>query len=97
MFKVRNYRVFEVPLEFHLKHPPQQRPKLRLFRDGWLAAYWLLVVPSLVMSGFLLIGNNPSTVSPTLGLVLLIGALHLAGALLLVWALPIYRLSLIHI
>ena len=74
MFKVRNYRVFEVPLEFHLKHPPQQRPKLRLFRDGWLAAYWLLVVPSLVMSGFLLIGNNPSTVSPTLGLVLLIGA-----------------------
>lgn len=91
MFKTRNYRVFEVPLEFHLKYPPQERPKLRLFRDGWLAAYWLLVVPSLVMSVFLLVGNNPSLVSPTLGLVLLIGALHLAGALLCVWALPIYR------
>ena len=72
MFKARNYRVFEVPREFHLQHPPQARPKLRLFRDGWMVAYWLLLIPSLVMSGFLLIGNNPSKVSSTLGLVLLI-------------------------
>lgn len=91
MFKTRNYRVFEVPREFHLQHPPQARPKLRLFRDGWMVAYWLLLIPSLVMSGFLLIGNNPSKVSSTLGLVLLIGAAHLAGVLVCIRLLPIYK------
>lgn len=91
MFKPRNYRVFEVPRELHLRYPKQQRPTLRLFRDGWMFAYWAILIPSLAMSVFLLLGNNPALVSPTLGLVLILGAVHLAVAVLCVWALPIYR------
>ena len=91
MFKARNYRVFEVPLEFHLKHAPHQRPKLGLFCDAWMVLYWLILIPCLGISLFLLIGNNPSRVSPTLGVVFVMGMVHLALALLCVWALPIFK------
>lgn len=37
--------VTHTPRSFHDSFPPESRPKLKLFKDGWFWMYWILFVP----------------------------------------------------